>query len=141
MDANDGTFWILIAPSIGALIFAIAGYIKSQTAASLAVENKDTLELVRKQFDGRLSELLRKAEIAQRALGITEGQDKERSIQANNLNHAGIAARKVVSDALETAILKLEDEAEEAKQLKAVASALAEKKLKDAELKRGDEHT
>lgn len=147
MNANNAAFWMLLAPSIGALIFAVAGYIKAQTAAELGIENKSTLETVRKQFDGRLSELLEKAETAQRALGITEGQDKERSLQSQSLTHAGLAARKVVSDALEIAILKLETEANEAKQLKAVAAVLAEKKLEHesmpvpiAEVRMADDH-
>ncbi len=147
MDPNNAAFWMLLAPSIGALIFAVAGFIKAQTAATLGVENKDSLEVVRKQFDGRLSQLMEKAELAQRALGVTEGQDKERGIQAGHLGMASIAARKVVSDALETAIQKLETEAGEARQLKAVAAVIAEEKLKEetrpvpiVEARRLDEH-
>lgn len=140
---SNVSLWVLYAAPLSTLIIAIAGcigafgsWITSKTGAkdakdakALAVQNKETLATVQKQFDGRLSELLQKAELAQRALGITEGQDKEREIQAGHLGLAGTAARKVVSDALEIAIEKLETEAEEARQLKAVAAALAEKKL------------
>jgi len=96
-------FWIALVPSIATLIFAVAGWINAQKAAvqaaaakDLGEENKEKLIQVGKQFDGRLTQLLAETEKAQRALGVTEGQDKERGIQREDLVEVSRQARDLV---------------------------------------------
>ena len=96
-------FWIMMVPSIATLIFAIAGWINAQraviqatSAKDLGEQNKEKLIQVGKQFDGRLTQLLAETEKAQRALGVTEGQDKERGIQREDLVEVSKQARELV---------------------------------------------
>ncbi len=74
MKSSAVDFWILLAPSLGALIFAVAGYINARKAAIIGVANREKLETVEKQMDGHLSRLSEQNDATQKALGIAEGK-------------------------------------------------------------------
>ncbi len=94
--ATYADFLSQMVPGLLAVAFALASWISAQKAASLGQENKDKLAEVGKQFDGRLTQLLAETEKAQRALGITEGQDKERVVQRDDLATVSRQAREIV---------------------------------------------
>jgi hypothetical protein len=118
MTSSSPDFWILMAPAFGALICSVASWITSlangrkatrsvqaaEKAVNLGEENRERLHEVSKQFDGRLSQLLERAEAAQRALGITEGRDQERGIHRGESALAAEHARELVALAAERAL-------------------------------------
>jgi hypothetical protein len=132
MTSSSPDFWILLAPALGALICSVASWItslangrKANRAVGLAVENRERLHEVSKQFDGRLSQLLERAEVAQRALGITEGRDQERGYHKGESAIAAEHARELVALAAERALELLRLATEKALTEKAVADKAA----------------
>jgi hypothetical protein len=108
MDANQASFWALLAPSIGALIAAVAAYIRAEANARIARESRDTLAAVNLKVDGQLTKSREDAASAVQELNVLKARLDSGEIADMSEVKARDLIRTAKSDAaklLEVAVL------------------------------------
>jgi hypothetical protein len=141
LTTEHASFWIIMAPSLAAMVLALAGlvvnvgaYVKAAAAAKLGTENKQAIDVVHKTINSNRE----KDMVMATAQGHAEGIILERN-QADAKNAGGDrlaeVARSIISPAAAEARAVLAEAAREAKHVVDEAARQARAVLEDAAVK------